>query len=148
MMSLELTALRILVVEDDIDARGLLLLALQGLGHDARAVGDAHAACAEIVGGEIDVVLSDWILPGMSGLDLCQHVRRTERDRYIYFVLVTGFGDGEHFAEAIRAGADDVQRKPVDVDELDARLVMAARTLALHRRLPDRYAARAHSKIS
>ncbi len=129
------TPLHVLVVEDDEDARELLVLALRGLGHTARAVADAEAARTGIEEELVDVVLSDWMLHGMSGIDLCRHVRARASGRYIYFVLVTGFGDGNHFIEAIRAGADDVQRKPVDLDELEARLVIAARTLDLHRRL-------------
>ena len=132
------TPLRILIVEDDEDARELLLLVLRGLGHPSRAVADADAACSAIAQEQVDVVLSDWMLQGMSGLDLCRHVRARASGRYIYFVLVTGFGDSNHFIEGINAGADDVQRKPVDLDELEARLVIAGRTLDLHRKLDDR----------
>ena len=121
------TVLRILVVEDDADARELVLLALQGLGYPCRAVADAETAREAIAEGSVDVVLCDCSLPGMSGIDLCRELRLSADGRSTYFVLVTGFGDREHLIDAIDAGADDVQRKPVDLDELEARLILAGR---------------------
>ena len=85
-----------------------------------------------------DVVISDWELPGMTGADLCKRLRNVEDGSYTYFVLMTGFHDRDHLLAAMAAGADDYQKKPIDLDELEARLVSATRVVALHRRLAER----------
>jgi sigma-B regulation protein RsbU (phosphoserine phosphatase) len=86
--------------------------------------------------GHADVVISDWEMPGMSGAELCRRTRTADDEApYTYFILLTGFDDREHVFEAMEAGADHYQRKPVDVDALEAQLVSAARLVGLHRRL-------------
>jgi diguanylate cyclase (GGDEF)-like protein len=75
-------------------------------------------------------------MPGMTGPALCRRARSREDDApYTYFILVTGHHDRAHLMEGMAAGADDFQKKPVDLDELEARLVSAARVVGLHRRL-------------
>lgn len=74
----------------------------------------------------------------MSGAELCRRVRSAEDGAYTYFILMTGHHDREHLLEGMAAGADDYQKKPIDLDELEARLVSAARVVTLHRRLSDR----------
>jgi two-component system, cell cycle response regulator len=82
--------------------------------------------------------VSDWEMPGINGAELCRRIRNAEDGGYTYFILMTGFHDREHLLEGMAAGADDYQKKPVDLDELEARLVSAARVVALHRRLAER----------
>ena len=83
-----------------------------------------------------EVILSDWQMPRMGGLELCERIRNSDRaDGYTYFIFMTGFGDKEHFVHGLEAGADDYQTKPIDLDELRARLVSAARVVSLHREL-------------
>ncbi len=78
-----------------------------------------------------DVVISDWQMPGMNGPTLCRRTRAATEvgSPYTYFILVTGLHDREHLLEGMAAGADDFQRKPVDLDELEARLVSASRVV-------------------
>lgn len=72
----------------------------------------------------------------MSGLELCRRTRVTGNESpYIYFILITGHDDHKHLLGAMEAGADDYQRKPILLEEIEARLVLASRVLALHRRL-------------
>lgn len=85
-----------------------------------------------------DVVISDWEMPKMTGAELCRRVRAMEDGRYTYFILMSGFHDRVHLLEGMAAGADDYQKKPIDLDELEARLVSAARVVDLHRRLAER----------
>ena len=72
----------------------------------------------------------------MGGAELCRRIRTADDDApYRYFIFLTGFEDREHLFAGMEAGADHYQRKPVDLDELEAQLVSAARLIALHRRL-------------
>jgi diguanylate cyclase (GGDEF)-like protein len=88
-----------------------------------------------------DVILSDWQMPRMDGLELCRRTRVASDDTtYTYFILLTSFGDKDHFIRGMEAGADDYHTKPVDVDELGARLVSAARVLGVYRRLAEKNA--------
>lgn len=125
--------LDVLVVDDDVTTRDLLARAIADLGHTCRTANDGAHALATLAERAADVVVSDWEMPGMNGADLCSRLR-TDVDRpYTYFILLTGYTDREHLISGMEAGADDFQRKPVDLDELEARLVSAARVVALHR---------------
>lgn len=137
--AIHVPSLRILLVEDDDDTRAVLALSICSLGHDCRAVPDGHAALATLEDSPVDVVISDWQLPGMTGADLCRQIRaKEETGSYTYFIFATAHHDRERLLEGMAAGADDYQRKPLDLDDLEARLVAAARVVALHRRLAER----------
>ncbi len=128
--------LQVLVVDDDPSARDGLARAVRSFGHGCRTAPDGDEALRMMAEGHTDVVISDWDMPGMTGAELCRRTRAAADDApYTYFIFLTGFGDREHLLAGMAAGADDYQRKPVDLDELEARLVSAARVVDLHRRL-------------
>jgi diguanylate cyclase (GGDEF)-like protein len=87
----------------------------------------------QLVGSK--VLLSDWMMPGVDGPELCRRVREELTDRYIYIVLITGLGQREQILEGMNAGADDYLVKPVDPFVLRTRLVAAERVTALHRQV-------------
>ena len=131
--------MRVLVAEDDAVSRTILQRAVQKLGHEVLAAEDGGRAwdlyCAN---PDVDVVISDWMMPGVDGLELCRRVRAEERgdDRgYTYFIFLTALGDREHLLQGLEAGADDYLSKPLDRDELEMRLTSALRVTDLHRRL-------------
>ena len=86
--------------------------------------------------GSPDVIISDWLMPGMEGPELCKLVRAYPGP-YTYFVLLTAFGDRAHALEGMQAGADDYLAKTLDVDDLHLRLIAAERISELHKRLAE-----------
>ena len=83
-----------------------------------------------------DLVLSDWRMPKLDGIALCRKIRGSDASRaYTQFIFVTGNDDKSHFLEGMHAGADGYLAKPVDIDELAARLEAARRQIALQRDL-------------
>jgi two-component system chemotaxis response regulator CheY len=128
--------LDIVVVDDDRSSRAAVASAVRSLGHSCRAAANGEAAWALLGERPADVVISDWRMPGLDGLALCARARdRLSDGPYTYFILTTGSEDRTCLRAAMSAGADDFQQKPIDLDELDARLVAASRVGALHRRL-------------
>jgi two-component system cell cycle response regulator len=128
--------LRILIAEDDAVSRTILRRSIEKLGHECLAAEDGEKAWElykETPG--VDVVISDWMMPGVDGLELCRMVRGEERDEYTYFIFLTALGDREHLLRGLEAGADDYLFKPLDRGELQVRLISASRVTALHRRL-------------
>lgn len=131
--------MKILIAEDDKISRMILQRAVESLGHEVLAAADGTAAWSAFQATSgIDVVISDWMMPGLSGLDLCTRVRASDRDGgYTFFIFLTALGDDEHLLEGMDAGADDFLSKPLNRDELRARLVAARRVTNLHRQLED-----------
>jgi two-component system chemotaxis response regulator CheY len=126
-------ATKILVVDDDDLAREGLCEALARRGHHCRAAADGTEAWELHRAERADVILSDWRMPRLDGVELCKRVRATDAGgAYTYFVLMSAFGDKEHFLRGMAAGADDYLHKPVDLDELEARLASAERVLTLY----------------
>jgi two-component system, cell cycle response regulator len=112
---------------------------VRALGHVCREASDGLEALGLLAQRYADVVISDWDMPRLNGAELCRLTRRADDDApYTYFILMTAFDDREHLLTGMEAGADDYQQKPVDLDELEARLVSAARVVKLHKRLADR----------
>jgi diguanylate cyclase (GGDEF)-like protein len=131
--------LKILVAEDDGSSRDALQRALRLLGHSSRGARDGLEAWEMHRAERADVILSDWRMPRMSGVELCRRIRATETDgAYTYFMLMTAHDDREHLLEGMEAGADDYHAKPIDIDELQARLTSAARVLELYQRLAEK----------
>lgn len=129
-------SLEAVVVDDDESTRELIARAMTRMGHRCRIAKDARDALRLLAERPADVVVSDWDMPGMTGAELCRAVRGAgDKAPYTYFIILTAFDDREHLLGGMAAGADDYQRKPVSLDELEARLMSASRVIDLHRRL-------------
>ncbi|HKS76307.1 MAG TPA: HD domain-containing phosphohydrolase [Terriglobales bacterium] len=113
---------RILVVDDNPDTMKLMQELLSTRGYDVVAVGDAAAAEMEVRRRAPDVILSDVIMPGKSGYELCRDLKDDPETRLIPFVLITGLSDREDKLKGIEAGADDFLNKPIFSEELFARV--------------------------
>ena len=130
--------MNIVVVDDDPLVRLVLAKAVAGMGHSALPADSGESALELVEARSIDVVISDWLMPGMSGLELCQLIRARDQVEYVYFLLVTALDDSEHALAGIAAGVDDCLVKPVRPFDLRLRLMVAERVTDLHRRLAER----------
>ena len=131
--------MKILVAEDDAVSRMILQRAVQRLGHDVLAAEDGKAAWDLYrETSDVDVIISDWMMPGADGLELCRRIRTAEKrdgQGYTYFIFLTALGDRKHLLQGLESGADDYLSKPLDRDDLGVRLTSALRVTDLHRRL-------------
>ncbi len=130
--------MRVLIAEDDAVSRMILKRAVEKLGHECIAASDGLEAWETYLANpEVDVIISDWMMPGLDGLALCEKVRgyKGKRDGYPFFVFLTALNDKKHLLEGMQAGADDYLSKPLDREELGARLLAATRVTSLHRQL-------------
>jgi two-component system, cell cycle response regulator len=126
--------LNVLVVDDDAHVRGALARAVRDLGHVCSVAADGEDALETYRDQGADVIVSDWMMPGLTGPELCSRIR-AEPGAYVYFVLATGLDDRDHLRRGMRAGADDYLTKPVDLDQLAARLAVAARVVTANHKL-------------
>jgi DNA-binding response OmpR family regulator len=123
--------MRILVVEDDRDAREMLRISLQFDGHDVTSTPNGEEAWSAFQKDTFSVVISDWLMPDVDGLELCRRIRARDTSRYCYILLLTALHGKSNYLEAMSAGADDFMSKPYDADELRARLIVAERISGL-----------------
>lgn len=128
--------MRILIADDDGTSRLMLRAMATKLGHECLVAQDGTSAWELLSSENIDVLLTDWMMPGLNGPDLCRRVRE-DLDGYVYIVLVTALGDPEQVLKGMTAGADDYLIKPVDPFAVQTRLVAAERVTELHRQLDD-----------
>ncbi|MBC8009606.1 MAG: response regulator [Burkholderiales bacterium] len=120
--------MKVLAVEDDPVALAVLQRALRKLGHEVVAVKDGDAALEYLATDPVRVVVSDWLMPEVDGLELCRRVRARPGSDYVYFILLTGQQPSEdNQREAIEAGVDDFLQKPLQVQEIWMRLRVAER---------------------
>jgi two-component system, cell cycle response regulator len=126
-----------ILIADDSPAQLLALQrAVEALGHECVAAEDGERAWERYEQGDPDVVISDWVMPGIEGVELCRRIRAAGR-RYCYLILLTSLDDKKHVMRGMEVGADDYLTKPLNPDELEARLASAARVTALHGRLAE-----------
>ena len=122
--------MRVLVVEDSAVYRHLIEGLLREWAFDVTSVNDGAKAWDLLQQPDAPrLVLLDWMLPGMDGIELCRRIRGCEP--YVYTLLLTAKAEKEHLLEAMEAGADDYLIKPFDAPELKARLLAGKRILKL-----------------
>jgi two-component system chemotaxis response regulator CheY len=130
--------MQILVADDDRDSRLLVRASLEKLGHDADLVADGEEAWELYRASGADVLITDRVMPGLDGLELCRRIRAEPVGSYTYIVMMAGRAHQSEVLAAMEAGADDYLTKPVDPFHLQAGLVAAQRVTGLHRQL-ERY---------
>jgi diguanylate cyclase (GGDEF)-like protein len=136
--------MKVLVVDDDPLSRLVVQSALERFGHQWVAAEDGEEAWHCFNHDKPNVLVTDLMMPGVDGLELCRRVRTDARAGYTYIILVTALGDREDVVRGMEAGADDYLVKPVELFELQARLIAAQRVTKLHTELAQHRAELAH----
>jgi len=130
--------MKILLVDDDTLPRTLLARTLKKWGHELITCGDGEQAWKAYQDTMPAMIISDWMMPRMDGLQLCHKVREEKDAPYSYFILLTSRSDKESLVEAMAAGVDDFMSKPCDEQELRARMRAGQRILTLSHELARR----------
>ncbi|WP_419739465.1 PP2C family protein-serine/threonine phosphatase [Ruegeria sp.] len=127
-----------LVVDDSRLQRRILVASLKKWGFEVLEADNGEAAIDICTEAAPDLVLSDWVMPGMSGLEFCRAFRALEAEHYSYFILLTSKSEKQEVARGLDAGADDFLIKPLEADELRARISAGARILDMQRELSEK----------
>jgi diguanylate cyclase (GGDEF)-like protein len=123
--------MNILVAEDDRVSALRLCRALEKMGHAVDVVSDGAEAWRRVCEGRVGLLISDWEMPAMDGLELCRRIRARPDALYTYIILLTARDTRDDRVAGLQAGADDFLTKPVDAGELVARLNIARRILSM-----------------
>lgn len=128
----------VLIVDDSRAQRKILQMQLTRWGYDITEAASGDEALALCLAQDFDIVLSDWMMPGMSGLEFCKAFRDLPREGYGYFILLTSKSEKTEIADGLENGADDFLTKPVSADELRARLRAGERILGMQDELVEK----------
>jgi CheY-like chemotaxis protein len=124
--------LRVLIADDDPQFRQILATAVGLFGHSCEVACDGREAWAMHLVKRADVILSDWKMPNMDGLELCAKIRSTDQTTRVdtYFVILSGQKDREYVLEGKAAGANEYLTKPIDLEKLKVHLEIAQAVIA------------------
>jgi phosphoserine phosphatase RsbU/P len=129
---------KVLVLDDSRAQRMLLATLLRRWGHEVVECATPQAALVAALDPTIGLVISNWMMPGLTGPEFCRRLRALRRDGYLYIILLTSHSEDGALAEGLEAGADDFLAKPVRPTRLRARLTAGARIVAMQRDLVDK----------
>ncbi len=126
-------AMRILVADDDGVSRKVLERYLQQWGYELSIAHDGEEAWRLFQQGDYPIVITDWMMPGVDGIELIRRIRKSEQADCVYTILLSSRSQKEDLVEGMDAGADDFVTKPFDRDELRVRLREGERIVRLER---------------
>ena len=133
--------MKVLVAEDDPTVRRILEVTLNKHGYDLILSNDGSKAWDILKKQDApQLVILDWMMPGMDGIDICRKIRGRKNSHYIYIILLTAKDRIDDIAAGLDAGADDYMTKPFRNRELMARLRVGSRILDLQNKLADHVA--------
>lgn len=124
--------MKILIADDDQISRMITKAAVEQSGHECIVAVDGDSAWQLYKEHSPEAVVTDLMMPGLNGLDLCRAIRAAEDDSYTYVILVTSHGSRKDVLAGMEAGADDYVTKPLDPFSLHIRLLAAQRITSLH----------------
>jgi two-component system, cell cycle response regulator len=126
---------KLLVVDDDPDSRRLLSISLGWAGHQIVEAESGDDAWQQFLRERHRLVITDWMMPGVDGLELISRIRANEADGYTYIIMLTALREKPQVISGLEAGADDYLTKPFDPEELAARVNIGGRILKLQESL-------------
>jgi len=131
--------MRVLIADDDAIYRRVLQVYLEDWGYPVEVASDGAGAW-EILNrpNRPSLVILDWMMPAIDGVELCRRVRQAPRNSPAYLILLTARGENRDVVEGLDAGADDYMTKPFSRDELRARISVGKRVVELQSSLADR----------
>src|SRR5215467_10508789 len=127
--------MKTLIAEDDNDSREMLAALLRYEGYDVVQTSNGNDAWQEFERNRFGLIISDWLMPHIDGLELCRRIRSSHPSAYPYIILLTALKGKDYFLEGMQAGADDFISKPFDPDEFRAKLHVAQRIVSLQNRV-------------
>lgn len=122
--------MRILAVDNDETSLELLRRVLTAKGHEVVTARDGKSAASILHTTSFRMVITDWMLPGMDGLELCRWIRSRGFHSYVFIIMLTRRNETADIIEGLKAGADEFLRKPFDPAELDLRISTGQRMLS------------------
>ncbi|MDJ0668792.1 MAG: response regulator [Desulfobacterales bacterium] len=126
--------MKILIADDELVSRKKLEKLIQSLGYETIAVEDGNDAWEIWNTERTKMVITDWVMPGINGLDLCKKIRKFEGSQYTYIIMVTAKTNVHDIVTGIEAGADDFIPKPFVKEELLVRIMAGERILGFQTR--------------
>ncbi len=125
--------MKVLIVDDDPISRKLLRTYLEKWGYQVTQAEDGAVGWSLFQTDDFPLVIADWMMPEMDGVELVRRIRAHERPGFVYCILLTARSHKEDLVEGMDAGADDFLSKPFDRDELRVRLREGERIVTLER---------------
>jgi DNA-binding response OmpR family regulator len=135
MSNLQGRKMKILIAEDEKISRRILEMTLTNASYDVVTVEDGVKALESIQKEVPDMLITDWMMPELDGLELCRRIRSLNLSSYVYIILLTALTQKEKIIEGLDAGADDYITKPFERTELLARVRAGERVIQLERSL-------------
>lgn len=126
--------MKVLIAEDDPISALILEGALTELGYTVEVATDGQDAWEKLRKNDCKIVVSDWEMPRMDGLELCRKIRSRDVGSYVYVILLTSRAGTQNLVEGLRAGADDFVTKPFDAAELRVRMFAGERIVSMESR--------------
>ena len=127
--------MKVLIAEDEAVSRRMLESFLRQWGYDVIVSRDGAEAWKLFAEGDIPIVITDWMMPGMTGVKLCSTLRESDAGRRMYILIVTAREDDEQVVEAFQAGADDYIVKPFNPRILLARVLAGQRMIRMRQKV-------------
>jgi len=131
--------MNILIADDDLMTLRLLEKHITSWDHHVYAAQNGLDAWDIANSASIDLVITDWNMPGLDGLELCRRIRNTDLPGYVYLIIVSAKNSNQDIVTGLRGGIDDYITKPFDFDELRERIATGERIVALERELRNKY---------
>ncbi len=127
--------MKILLVDDAKEVRDFISRFLVQWGYDVEIADNGYDALQKIRQLNIQLVISDWVMPEMDGIQLCKELRTSDLGRYTYLIVLTGKTKHDDMITGFTAGADDFISKPVNTEVLKARINSAIRIIDMENKL-------------
>ena len=130
--------MKILIVDDAADIRAYISMTLEQWGFEVEVACNGLTALQLIHQKAIQLVISDWMMPEMDGLELCRKLRSSDFGHYVYLIVLTAKTKSDDMVTGLSAGADDFISKPIDTEILKARIKSAIRVIEMENKLAEK----------